>query len=187
MVLQVIPMVMMYMTVNKKKKANHQPYAPTYFFLAGYLLSWLLFSILISGIQWPLHETGLLNPMMDSRSYLLSGFTLVLAGVYQWTPLKDVCLNQCRTPLGFIMTAWQEGKTGALRMGFHHGLFCVGCCWALMLILFAVGVMNMLWVILITLFVLVEKIVPVSPKYIRSISGLSLIIWGGYWLSLYPW
>ena len=183
----IVPMVMMFTTVNKSKKQKQQPYAPTSLFLIGYLLAWGLFSIVVSLIQWPLHESGLLNPMMNSRSYLLSGGILILAGLYQFTPLKDVCLNQCRTPLGFIMTAWKEGYVGALKMGFHHGTFCVGCCWALMLILFAVGVMNMLWVILITIFVLLEKVLPFPTKVMRSITGFSLVIWGGYWLSLYTW
>jgi len=180
------PMVMMFTTVNKSKKQKQQPYAHTSIFLLGYLFAWGLFSVVVSLIQWPLHEAGLLNPMMDSRSYLLSGGILILAGLYQFTPLKDVCLKQCRTPLGFIMTAWKEGHIGALRMGFHHGIFCVGCCWALMLILFAVGVMNMLWVILITIFVLLEKALPLSPKTMRATTGLGLMIWGGYWLSRYP-
>ena len=173
--------------MNNSKKQKQQPYAPTWLFLLGYLLAWALFSLVASLIQWPLHEAGLLNPMMDSRSYLLSGGILAAAGIYQFTPLKDVCLHQCRTPLGFIMTAWKNGYTGALQMGFHHGIFCVGCCWALMLILFAVGVMNMLWVILITIFVLLEKILPFSPKIMRAITGVGLVVWGGYWLTLYPW
>lgn len=181
----VVPMVTMFATVNKSKKLKQQPYAPTWLFLSGYLLAWGIFSVLVSLIQWPLHEKGLLDPMMDSKSYLLSGSILIIAGIYQFTPLKDVCLNQCRTPLGFIMTAWKEGYGGALRMGIHHGLFCVGCCWVLMLILFAVGVMNMLWVILITIFVLLEKVLPISVKVMRTISGLGLIIWGIFWLSYY--
>jgi len=183
----VAPMVMMFTTVSKSKKQKQQPYAPTWLFLLGYLLAWMLFSFIVSLIQWPLHETGLLNPMMDSRSYILSGGILVLAGLYQFTAFKNACLHQCRSPLGFIMTAWKDGHIGALRMGFHHGAFCVGCCWALMLILFAVGVMNMLWVILITLFVLLEKVLPFSPRVTRNVTGVGLIVWGSYWLSLYPW
>ena len=183
----VVPMVMMFTTVNNAKKKKQQPFAPTWLFLLGYLLSWGLFSMIVSLIQWPLHVSGLLNPMMDSRSYLLSGGILILAGIYQFTPIKDVCLDQCRSPLGFIMTAWKDGHMGALKMGFHHGLFCVGCCWALMLILFAVGVMNMLWVILITLFVLLEKILPISSSLMQKITGVALMVWGGYWLSLYTW
>jgi predicted metal-binding membrane protein len=90
-------------------------------------------------------------------------------------------LRQCRTPLGFLMSEWREGKAGALMMGVRHGLFCVGCCWALMLVLFAVGVMNMLWVLLIAVFVLLEKILSVA-RFVRAGSGLALLIWGAYWL-----
>jgi predicted metal-binding membrane protein len=122
--------------------------------------------------------------MMDSRSYLLSGLVLIVAGIYQWTPAKDACLTTCRSPLGFLMTQWREGNMGALIMGIRHGVYCVGCCWALMLVLFGVGVMNMLWVLLITAFVVVEKILP-APGPVRFVSGLGLVCWGGYWLSLY--
>ncbi len=181
------PMVMMFTTVNKQKKVRQQPYVSTFIFLAGYLVAWAIFSIVASAIQWPLHENGLLNPMMNSRSYLMSGGILILAGLYQWTPMKNVCLEHCRTPLGFLMTAWKDGNFGAFKMGLHHGLFCVGCCWALMAILFAVGVMNMLWVTLITIFVLVEKIAPISPSLARMLTGFALIAWGSYWLHLYPW
>ena len=85
------------------------------------------------------------------------------------------------------MTSWREGYGGAIRMGLHHGTYCVGCCWALMAVMFAVGVMNLLWMVVIAFFVLAEKISPVSAKYIRIISGLALVLWGVYWLSLYPW
>ncbi len=181
------PMVLMFSTVNKNKRSKQQPYSSTFIFLLGYLVAWAIFSIVASAIQWPLHESGLLNPMMNSRSYLMSGGILVIAGLYQWTPLKNACLKQCRTPLGFLMTAWKDGHFGAFRMGLHHGLFCVGCCWALMAILFAVGVMNMLWVVLITIFVLLEKILPFSITLLRIITGFGFIVWGGYWISLYPW
>ncbi len=181
------PMVMMFSTVNKNKKAKQQSYTSTFIFLAGYLVAWAIFSLVISAIQWPLHEHGLLNPMMNSRSYLMSGGILILAGFYQWTPMKNICLKHCRTPIGFLMTAWRNGTWGAFKMGLHHGLFCVGCCWALMAILFSVGVMNMLWVILITLLVLIEKILPFSPLMMRVLTGLILIFWGIYWISLYPW
>ncbi len=181
------PMVLMFATVNKQKRLKRQAHASTFIFLAGYLVAWAIFSVAASAIQWYLHASGLLNPMMNSRSYLMSSGILILAGLYQWTPMKDICLRQCRTPLGFLMAAWQDGNWGACRMGLYHGVFCVGCCWALMAILFAVGVMNMLWVILITIFVLLEKVLPVSHVAMRGITGLALIIWGAYWLSLYPW
>ena len=180
----VLPMVSMYVTVTGSKKSKGQAYTPTIIFLSGYLIAWTLFSVAISIAQYPLHVVGLLNPMMDSRSYLLSGIILVLAGIYQWTPWKDACLEQCRSPLHFLMTSWREGKWGAVRMGIHHGIYCVGCCWALMAVMFAVGVMNVMWMLVIAFFVLAEKISPFSSKYIRIISGIGLVTWGGYWLSL---
>jgi predicted metal-binding membrane protein len=184
MVPSTLPMVAMFATLNRNRRQRRQPYTPTAVFVAGYLLAWTGFSVLATLAQWPLHSAGLLNPMMDSRSYLLSGVVLMVAGVYQWTPVKDACLHNCRSPLGFLLTEWRDGTGGALLMGIRHGSYCVGCCWALMLVLFGVGVMNMLWVLLITAFVLVEKIVP-APGPIRFVSGLGLVGWGGYWLSLY--
>ena len=183
----VLPMVSMYVTVTRSKKSKEQSYTPTIIFLCGYLIAWTLFSVAISIVQYPLHVASLLNPMMDSRSYMFSGVVLVIAGIYQWTPWKDACLEQCRSPLHYLMTSWREGKRGAIRMGMHHGAYCVGCCWALMAVMFAVGVMNVMWMLVIAFFVLAEKISPVSSRYIRIISGVGLVVWGGYWLSLYPW
>lgn len=183
----VLPMVSLYVSVTRSKKSNTQAYTPTVIFLCGYLIVWILFSVAISIAQYPLHVAGLLNPMMDSQSYFLSGTTLVLAGLYQWTSWKDACLEQCRSPLHYLMTSWREGAWGAIRMGMHHGVYCIGCCWALMAVMFAVGVMNVVWMLVIAFFVLAEKISPTSAKYIRIISGLGLAVWGGYWLSLYPW
>ena len=187
MVPSVMPMVTLHVTVSQSKRARGQHYVPTYIFLLGYLIIWIVFSIVISCVQYPLHTNGLLNPMMDSRSYLLSGGILVMAGIYQWTPLKDACLHQCRTPLNFLMNHWREGRSGAIKMGMHHGLYCVGCCWALMAVMFAVGVMNVLWMIAIAAFVLIEKISLFSALLFRVVSGLGLMAWGAYWLSLYPW
>lgn len=183
----ILPMVSLYVTVSKNKRNKGQAYVPTLIFLLGYLIAWTLFSVGISALQYPLHVAGLLNPMMDSRSYLLSGGILVLAGIYQWTPFKDACLQQCRTPLHFLMTRWREGNGGAIRMGLSHGIYCIGCCWALMVVMFAVGVMNVLWMVVIAGFVLAEKISPFSALVFRVVSGVVLVVWGSYWLSLYPW
>ena len=183
----ILPMVALFVTVSRSKRQQGKSYVPTFIFILGYLQAWVLFSVVISAVQYPLHIAGLLNPMMDSRSYLLSGVILLLAGVYQWTPFKDACLKQCRTPLNFLMTCWRDGTWGAVRMGVLHGFYCVGCCWALMAVMFAVGVMNVLWMIVIAIFVLAEKISPMSAFVFRMVSGLILVLWGGYWLSLYPW
>ena len=179
-----LPMVTMFATLNKNRRNKQQSYTPTFVFLFGYLLAWTGFSVVATLVQWLFHSTDLLNHMMNSKSGLVSGIILVIAGIYQWTPAKDACLKFCRTPLDFIITEWREGSVGAMVMGVKHGIFCVGCCWALMLILFAVGVMNMLWVALITAFVLIEKIVP-FPGLMRFVSGLGLTIWGAVMLGNY--
>ena len=179
------PMVLLFSKVNKTKKEKEQIYAPTFIFLSGYLLSWAVFSIIATLVQWPLHESALLNPMMNSRSYLLSGLILTSAGIYQFTPLKEVCLKHCRTPLTYLFAHWKDGKLGALYMGLHHGTFCVGCCWMLMAILFALGVMNLLWIMALALFVLFEKIPYIKDSYIRTIPGFVFIGWGVYWVHTY--
>lgn len=181
MIPSIAPMVVMFNRVGQNKKRRGGHYVPTFVFITGYLIAWSGFSMLISFAQWPLHTAGVLSPMMNNHSYLFSGSVLIAAGLYQWTPFKEACLHQCRSPLGFLMTNWREGKSGALNMGIRHGVFCVGCCWALMLVLFAVGVMNLLWMLLLTLFVLIEKIFP-APTLMRLVSGFGLVFWGVWWV-----
>ena len=143
----------------------------------GYLLVWVGFSAVAALTQWGLHEKALMTPMMTASSPYLAGGILIVAGLYQLTPLKSACLIQCQSPLGFLMSHWREGAFGALRMGFHHGLFCLGCCWALMAVLFAVGVMNLLWVAALSALVLVEKVGP-ADKLMARATGAALVICG---------
>lgn len=180
------PMSLLFAQVQQKRRGAGQVVVPTYLLLAGYIAAWGIYCATITVVQWRLHEAALLNPMMNSRSYLLSGAALMAAGIYQWTPWKDVCLRYCRTPMSFLLGSWREGVGGAFVMGLHHGMYCVLCCWGLMLILFAVGVMNMLWVIVIALFVLLEKTI-LPPRFGYLAIGAVLFAWGGWWLSLYPW
>lgn len=179
-----LPMVNMFATINKNRRSKSQSYTPTFVFIIGYLIAWTGFSVLATLVQWWLHTENLLSPMMSSRSDLVSGIVLLVAGVYQWTPAKDACLEFCRTPLDFLMTEWRDGTAGALTMGVKHGIYCVGCCWALMLVLFAVGVMNILWVALIAAFVVIEKIFP-YPGALRLFSGIVLVAWGALLLGRY--
>jgi predicted metal-binding membrane protein len=146
------------------------------------LVLWTLFSALAAVAQWGLHSAALLSPMMVGTSPILGGVLLLAAGIFQWTPLKHVCLRHCRTPLGFIMTEWQEGRWGAFRMGLKHGSYCVGCCWFLMALLFVAGVMNLAWVAVIAAFVLLEKVVPAGP-WVGRIAGVVLVGWG-LWMAL---
>ncbi|MGB8337289.1 MAG: DUF2182 domain-containing protein [Burkholderiales bacterium] len=168
-----MPTIWLYARVNQSK--GHQ--INNTLFVCGYLALWTAFSFVATLLQWLLHSYGLLSAMDATNSPALGGSVLILAGIYQWAPFKRVCLNHCRSPLSFLMTRWREGAWGAWTMGLHHGAYCVGCCWALMLVLFVVGVMNLLWVVLITAYVLLEKWLFSGESAGRWL-GLALMIWG---------
>ena len=176
------PAVLLYGGLVRKNAERGTILPSVWIFTAGYIAVWTGFSLAAAILQAGLESAKLLTPMMVSASVWLNGALLVAAGVYQWLPVKDVCLRKCRAPLQFFMFNWRPGARGALTMGAHHGLYCVGCCWALMLLLFAAGVMNLLWVALIAAFVLVEKLMPAGAVFGR-IAGLGMIASGG-WLIL---
>ena len=136
------------------------PYVPAAVFLVGYLAAWAAFSAAATVAQEGLRSAALLSPEMSTINPWIGRVLLIGAGIFQWSPLKNACLRQCRSPLGFLLTEWRDGRGGALRMGWRHGLYCVGCCWLLMALLFVVGVMNLVWVAAIAGFVIVEKIAP---------------------------
>ena len=180
------PMVLLYARVqrhNWKRAGVVDALAPTMTFVAGYLLSWLLFSLLATSLQWALERLGLVHSMMMwSNSHVLSGLFLVVAGVYQFSALKGACLSHCRSPAGFLSRHWRSGRLGALCLGWLHGLYCVGCCWVLMLLLFVGGIMNVLWIAGIALLVLLEKLVP-RGELVARLSGVAMIL-AGAWLLL---
>src|SRR5262249_10367284 len=155
-----IPMTLVYGAVARKAERQGTPVAPTAAFVAGYVAIWTLFSVAATLAQWGLDRAALLSPMMVSSSPWLGAGLLALAGAYQLTPYKAQCLSHCRSPMHFVAERWRPGIAGAVRMGAEHGAYCLGCCWALMLLLFVGGVMNLLWIALITLFVLAEKLLP---------------------------
>jgi predicted metal-binding membrane protein len=171
------PMILTYSRVSRHRNERRDPIGATGVFLAGYLVVWTGFSAIATLAQWGLHHAALLSPMMVSNDPLLGGMLLIGAGVFQNTPLKHACLKQCRSPIGFFLTEWREGIGGAFFMGVHHGIYCVGCCWLLMTLLFVAGVMNLLWVATIAVYVLVEKIVPAGHRVSRAI-GMSIIVVG---------
>ena len=176
------PMILTFAMVNRKRREQKQPFVPTGIFLLGYLAVWTGFSVLAAVAQWILHALALLSPMMVSTSPLLGGGLLMVAGVFQWTPLKSACLTHCRSPLSFLMTDWGEGKWGAFFMGLKHGAYCTGCCWFLMALLFVAGVMNVWWIAIIALFVLLEKVVP-EGLVVGKVAGVLLVAWG-VWMAL---
>jgi len=147
----------------------------------GYLAVWAGFSAMATFTQWTLQRASLLSDTLAASKPGVATVIVVIAGVYQLTPFKSACLSHCRSPLGFLMTRWREGATGAFRMGATHGLFCLGCCWALMIVLFAVGVMNLAWVAALTVLVLIEKLAP-AGFVLSRVSGLAMI---GFGLSLW--
>ena len=173
------PAVLLYAAISKKIAAQDYPGRATVFFAAGYIAAWSGFSLGATGLQWGLERLALLSPMMVSTSAVFGGVLLVAAGIYQWTPAKDACLIHCRAPLQFLSGHWRSGMAGALRMGLSHGLYCIGCCWAIMGLLFFGGVMNLLWVAAIAVFVLIEKVAPFGRATGR-ITGVALTSGGIY-------
>lgn len=177
------PMILTFASINRNARARCQPYVPTVMFTSGYVLAWGGFSIAATLAQWGLEEARLLSPMaMKISSPALAGTLFLFAGLYQLTPLKRRCLSRCRSPFDFVINRWRSGAGGALRMGLEHGLYCLGCCWILMALLFAVGAMNLLWVTGLAAVVLVEKLFP-SGIWIARIGGLLLIACGAILLS----
>ena len=172
------PMLLMFAALNRKRRERAAPYVPTGVFLAGYIIVWTAFSLAATAGNWGLHQASLLSSMMGaSTSGYLGGALLLLAGAFQWSPLKYACLKQCRTPMGFLMTSWRDGHGGALRMGLEHGAYCLGCCWALMLLLFVLGIMNLVWIAALAAFVLAEKVAP-KPEWISRGTGVLMAGWG---------
>jgi predicted metal-binding membrane protein len=149
---------------------------------AGYLAVWALFSIGATALQWQLGRLGLVDAMMEMSNARAGAALLLLAGIYQWTPLKHACLRTCQSPADFLTRRWRSGGWGAFRMGAEHGVYCVGCCWALMLLLFAGGVMNLTVIVALTILVAFEKLAPIGAASAR-ISGALLIAMAGWMLA----
>ncbi|HEX6386338.1 MAG TPA: DUF2182 domain-containing protein [Anaerolineae bacterium] len=173
------PMILLFAKVQRQRRASQRPFVPTGFFLLGYLAVWYGFSAVATVTQWGLHTVALLSPQMASTSPFLGGALLVAAGVFQWSSLKSACLSHCRGPLSFLMTEWREGQRGAFIMGLRHGMFCLGCCWVLMALLFVLGVMNLLWIAALSGFVLIEKLAS-AGQWVGRFTGILLIGWGAW-------
>jgi predicted metal-binding membrane protein len=168
------PMITAFATINRRRRERSASYVPTAVFLIGYLVSWTGFSIMATTLQCLLQMTGLLTTMMQSSSHYWSAALFFAAGLYQFSPLKQSCLTYCRSPDGFILSEWRNGNLGAVIMGVRHGLFCMGCCAGLMLLLFAVAVMDLRWVAALTALVTAEKLLP-RPTFWRIAIGVGLL------------
>jgi predicted metal-binding membrane protein len=175
------PMILLYGRATRHAQAGErlqQGAVPTAAFAGGYLLAWLGFSLIATLLMWALERTALISGMtMSSTSAWLSGAILMFAGLYQLSPLKHVCLRGCRNPADFLSRHWRPGVSGALRMGLEHGLFCIGCCWGLMTMLFVGGIMNVLWIGILALFIILEKVAPHGARF-AWLGGVVLLAWG---------
>jgi predicted metal-binding membrane protein len=146
-------------------------------FASGYLIVWFSFSLAATALQWGLDTVGLLSESMSIANRILAAAVLLAAGIYQWTPLKQACLTRCRSPIELLVRYWGKGQLGAILAGMRHGVFCLGCCWMLMALLFVGGLMNLAWVAALALLVLVEKTLPWGGRMSR-IAGIALVAWG---------
>ena len=173
------PATMMYAGIARKAERQGAAVAPTAVFVSGYLTLWILFSVLATLAQWGLDRAALLSPMMVTTSPVIGAALFIAAGVYQASPIKLACLEHCRSPAHFLSGHWRPGIAGAFRMGLEHGVFCVGCCWVLMGLLFVGGVMNLLWIAAIAIFVFSEKIIPVrDAKTAGRLTGAVMVLIG---------
>jgi predicted metal-binding membrane protein len=172
------PVIVLVLGVYRRRATPHARLA-AYAFVLGYLVIWTAFSAIASLAQVGLHRLALMSPDMRLGSAAMSGIILIGAGLYQWLPIKSSCLTHCRSPLGFLTDHWREGTAGALMMGMRHGLFCVGCCWLLMALLFVVGVMNLLWVAALSAFVFIEKLAR-GGALVGRVAGATAALWGIY-------
>jgi len=175
------PLILLHAAAARKSGTAGSPARQVYALAAGYLLMWALFSVLATALQRALAFALVLTPMMEPATPAAGAVVLAIAGLYQLTPLKRGCLRACRSPLGFMLQRSRAGALGAFRLGMDHGAHCLGCCWALMLILFAGGVMNLVVIVTLTVWVVVEKIAPFGERtpIVSGVALLAVAVWMG--------
>ncbi len=171
------PMVLSLAKISRDKSAARSPVAPATGFLVGYAIVMMAFSLVAAVAQWGFHQATWTSMAGESTNRVFASAVLLAAGGYQFTRLKDACLHRCRSPLWFLMTQWRPGSVGGMKMGIAHGRFCIGCCWALMALMFVGGSMNLLWTAGLALFMLTEKALP-AGRAVGRIAGAGLVVWG---------
>jgi predicted metal-binding membrane protein len=172
-----IPFIMMFDKISKARKKLNYSYGLTFNFFISYIIVWALFSLCLTIIHIFLQKLNILNPSSLSVSYIVGGVLFLLAGIYQMTSFKEVCLKYCRNPIDFLSGQKVFNNFEAFYFGLKHGIFCVGCCWVLMLLLFYSGVMNIFWIAGLSLYIMIEKFIILEKKF-NFFSGLLLILFG---------
>jgi len=179
MIPTVTPVILVYVRLGRWGEDQRKLFRATFWFAGGYLLAWAIFALLATCLHYELAGAALLTPMLASANDFLAGAILIVAGLYQWSSLKNLCLTNCRTPLRFIQRhgGFKRDAMPSLTLGLRHGSYCVGCCWALMLLLFVGGVINMVWIAGLAILVLLEKVMS-DGRNVSRLIGLALIIGG---------
>ncbi len=171
------PMILMFTKIYASKRQQERPFVPTWIFISAYLLVWSLCGVLAYPLAVGIEQLAAPSMWLVENAARLGGVVLLVAGLYQLSPLKHICLSQCRTPLQFILSSWHDGYSGAFRMGLEHGAYCLGCCWLLFVILFPLGIMNIAVMALVTTLIFAEKALPIG-RQISQLAGVGLIIYG---------
>jgi predicted metal-binding membrane protein len=180
----VAPMVLLFDRVSAEKARRDLPYVPTWIFAASYFAVWTVYGLAAYGLYRGVRalDLGFLN--WDRGGPYVAGALIGLAGLYELTPLKEVCLRHCRSPMHFVLSGWREGVSGAWRMGAEHGVYCVGCCWGLMVVLFALGVMSLFWMAVVAALIFAQKVLPYGDRLSR-VFAVAFVAFG-IWLAAAP-
>ena len=171
------PMILMFSKIYASKRQQERPFVPTWVFVSAYLLVWSLCGVVAYPLAVGIEQLAAQSMWLMENAARLGGVVLLVAGLYQLSPLKDICLSKCRTPLQFILSSWHDGYGGAFRMGLEHGAYCLGCCWLLFVILFPLGIMNLAVMALVTALIFAEKALPIG-RQISKLAGVGLIVYG---------
>lgn len=178
------PMVLMFAAIAPERARRGNEQIPAWIFVGGYLAVWGVFGVLAYGAAAAVRALDPAFLAWDEQGPLVVGGGIVVAGIYELTPLKRLCLKHCRGPLHFVLGGWRDGYSGALRMGAEHALYCVGCCWGLMLVLFAVGVMSVFWMAVVAAVVFAEKVLPAGDR-LKNVFAFALVALG-LWIAAAP-
>jgi predicted metal-binding membrane protein len=178
------PMVLIFHRVSSERARRGQSFVPTWVFVSAYLAVWTVYGLVAYGIYRLLVHVAGGFLAWDRGGPYVAGVAIALAGVFELTPLKSVCLHHCRTPMHYVLGGWRDGRLGALRMGTEHGAYCVGCCWGLMILLFALGVMSLTWMAIVAGLIFAQKVLP-HGEVLTRVFAVAFVA-AGIWVAFAP-